>query len=51
MIVLLPVAYLLSLTGSVNTVWFAFPIADIVLVLLSTFFLLKIYKKVIKPLA
>ena len=51
MIVLLPVAYLLSLTGSVNTVWFAFPIAEIVSVLLSTFFLLKIYKKVIKPLA
>lgn len=46
--VLLPVAYLLSLTGNINLVWFAFPIAEISSVLLSTFFLARIYKKVIK---
>ena len=50
MIVLLPVAYLLSLTGKVNAVWFAFPIAEIMSVLLSAFFLIRIYKKIIKPL-
>ncbi len=50
MIVLLPVAYLLSLTEKVNAVWFAFPIAEIMSVLLSAFFLIRIYKKIIKPL-
>ncbi len=48
LVVLLPVAYLLSLSGSINLVWFAFPIAEIGSVLLSTFFLLRIYNKIIK---
>ncbi len=46
--VLLPAAYLLSLTGKLSLVWFAFPIAEIFSVFLSTFFLLRIYNKVIK---
>lgn len=46
--VLLPAAFLLSLTGKLNLVWLAFPIAEMSSVLLSTFFLLRIYNKVIK---
>ncbi len=45
--VLLPVAYLLSLSGNVNLIWWSFPIAELVSVGMSTFFLRRIYKKVI----
>ena len=48
--VLLPVAFLLSLTGNVNLIWLAFPIAEIASLTLSSIFLYRIYKKVIKPL-
>lgn len=46
--VLLPVAWLFSLSGNVNLIWFAFPIAELVSLGLSTFFLIRIYKKIIK---
>ncbi len=46
--VLLPVAYLMSLTGNINLVWLSFPIAELASVVLSTFFLVRIYKKVIR---
>lgn len=45
--VLLPVAYLLSLSGNVNLIWWAFPIAELVSVGMSTFFLVRIHRKVI----
>ena len=50
LVVLLPVAFLLSLTGNVNLIWLAFPIAEIASLTLSSIFLYRIYKKVIKPL-
>lgn len=46
--VLLPVAKLLSLSGNVNLIWWAFPFAELFSVGLSAFFLVKIYKGVIK---
>ena len=45
--VLLPVAYLLSLSGNVNLIWWAFPIAELMSVAVTTFFFVRIYKKVI----
>ncbi len=45
--VLLPVAWLFSLSGNVNLIWWAFPIAEIVSLGLTTFFLIRIHKKVI----
>ena len=48
LVVLLPVAYLLSLTGNLNLVWLSYPIAELASVVLSAFFLLRIYKKVIR---
>ncbi len=45
--VLLPVAKLLSLSGNVNLIWWAFPIAELMSLGMSTYFLIKIYKKVI----
>ena len=50
MFVLLPVAYLLSLTGEVNNVWYAYPIAEIVSGAVTAFFFLRIYRQKIKPL-
>ena len=50
MVVLLPVAYLMSLTGNVNLVWTAYPIAEIVSISLTTFFFLRIYRQKIKPM-
>ena len=46
LVVLLPVAYLLSLTGQVNYVWFAFPIAELFSVVISFLF----FRKVVKSL-
>lgn len=48
LIVLLPAAYLLSLTGSVNMVWWAFPFAEISSLVLCTIFLKQIYDRKIK---
>ncbi len=45
--VLLPVAYLLSLSGNVNLIWWSFPIAELVSLGMSTYFLVRIYKRVI----
>ena len=50
LVVLLPVAYLLSLTGKLNLIWLSFPIAELVSMALSAFFLYRMYHKVIKPL-
>nr|WP_321153270.1 MATE family efflux transporter [uncultured Acetatifactor sp.] len=46
--VLLPVAWLFSLSGNVNLIWWAFPIAELVSLGLSTFFLARIYKQIIR---
>ncbi len=48
--VLLPVAYLLSLTGILDLVWLSFPIAELMSVAMSTFFLVRIYRRVIRHL-
>ena len=50
MLVLLPVAYLLSLTGNVNMVWLAYPIAEVVSGAFTCYFFLRIYRQKIKPL-
>ena len=50
MFVLLPVAYLMSLSGNVNLVWLAYPIAEIASSSLTVFFFLRIYRQKIKPL-
>ena len=42
LIVLLPSAYLLSLTGNVNLIWLSFPIAEIAAVITSTVLFTKI---------
>ena len=50
LIALLPAAYLLSLTGQVHNVWWAFGIAEIVSGTVCALLFLRIYKRKIKPL-
>ena len=50
LLVLLPVAYLMSLSGNVNYVWLSYPIAEIVSGSLTIFFFTRIYRQKIKPL-
>lgn len=50
LIVLIPVAYLLSQFGNVNYVWFAFLIAEGFSMILTVIFFRKVYKTVIHPL-
>ena len=50
LLVLLPVAWLLSLTGQINNVWLAFPIAEVFSLLVILILYHRIYKNKIKPL-
>ena len=50
LVALLPAAYLLSLTGNVHNVWWAFGIAEIVSGTVCALLFLRIYKCKIKPL-
>ena len=50
LVVLLPAAYLLSLTGNVNMVWLAYPIAEVASGTATMFFFTRIYRQKIKPL-
>ncbi len=50
LIVILPAAYLLSLTGNINLIWLAFPIAEFVSFLMCIFFMRNIFRKEITPM-
>ena len=50
LVVLLPAAYLLSLTGDIHAVWWSFPIAEVVSMLTSLYFYWRIYRQRIKPM-
>ena len=51
LLVLLPVAFVLSKICGLSYVWLSYPIAELFSLTLSTVFLLNIYKKNIKPLS
>ena len=50
LIVLLPVAFLLSLSGDVHAVWCSFPIAEVVSLAITLFLYGKVYRSKIKPM-
>ena len=49
-VVLLPVAYLLSLTKNLDLVWLSFLIAELVALIIAIFLFKKVYRDKIKPL-
>ncbi len=50
-IVLLPAAYLLSKTGELANVWFAFPIAECMSLAVTAVCFVYVYKNIIRPIA
>ena len=50
LVALLPAAYLLSLTGNVDAVWWAFPIAEVVSLTVTLICYARIYRQKIKPM-
>ena len=50
LVVLIPAAYLLSLSGNINLVWFSYPIAEVAALIMSIFMMIAVYRKKIKPL-
>ena len=51
LVLLLPSAYLLSLTGNVNNIWWSFPISEIGSVTVTLLFFIHTYKSKIKKLS
>lgn len=50
LVVLIPAAWLLSRTGVLSAVWWAFPIAELMSCAISTFFFMKVRREIILPL-
>jgi putative MATE family efflux protein len=51
LLLLLPIAWLLSFTKNINAVWWSFPITEFLTLLLCAFFLRRIYHRQIKGLS
>ena len=47
LVILLPAAYILAKVGGLSAVWWSFPIAEIMSLIVSAYYLLKIWKNVI----
>ena len=50
LVVLVPVAYLLARTGDVNLVWWAFPIAEVMSLVMSVIFFVIVYRRIISKI-
>lgn len=50
LLVLLPVAYILAKVGGLHMVWWSFPVAELVSLIMTTIFMILVYHKIIKPL-
>jgi putative MATE family efflux protein len=50
LVVLIPVAYMLAMLGDAALVWWAFPIAEIMSVIVSLIFFIRIYKRTISKI-
>lgn len=48
LVVLLPVAYLLAKIGGLELIWWSFPIAEVMSLIVTTFFLVRINNQIIK---
>ena len=46
LVVLIPAAYLLSLAGNIDLVWWSFPIAEVMSLILSVIFFRKVFAEV-----
>ena len=51
LVVLIPVAYILAQFGRIELVWWSFPIAEIMSVVVSSMFFVRIYKKIVSKIS
>ncbi len=51
LVLVLPLAYVFSLTGKLNMVWWAFPVAEVLAGILAAYYLRRAYRRIIRPLA
>ena len=51
LMVLLPIAWLLSKSGNVNLVWLAFPLAELIAAIVTALFMKKVNRVIIHPMA
>ena len=51
LLVLVPLAYLFSLSGDLEAVWWSFPAAEVVSLLMTLFFMARVEKTILHPLA
>ena len=50
LLIVLPLAFLLSRTGNLNLVWWAFPVSDVLALIFAAYLLSRTYRQVIVPL-
>ena len=50
LVVLIPVAYVLARVGGLHMVWWSFPIAEVISFIVSTIFLIRIYRTIIQKI-
>ena len=50
LLILLPVAFILAIVGSVTTVWWAFPIAEVFALAMTVFFMVRVNKTVLSKI-
>ena len=50
LLIVLPLAFLLSKTGNLNLVWWAFPVSDVLALIFAAYLLNRTYRQVIVPL-
>ena len=51
LLLVFPLAYLFSLSGNLNMVWWAFPVAEVLAGLLAAYYIKRIYDRTVRPLA
>lgn len=51
LIAILPLAFIFGQVFGVNAIWFAFPVSEIIAVILSAMFMKKVYNEAIKPIS
>ena len=50
LLIVLPLAFLLSKTGNLDLVWWAFPVSDVLALIFAGYLLMRTYRQVIAPL-
>ena len=50
LVVLIPAAYILAKLGGLHAVWWSFPIAEVISLLVTLFFFIKIYREIISKI-